>query len=85
MIVLSRLDYCNAILAGYGGYLPKSTLTIVIVSMQQAQNAAARPIARTAAMIMIVIIVGYCTVLFNIRQPSSTIITGLAALIVPPL
>ena len=36
--VLSRLDYCNAILAG----LPKST----IAPLQRAQNAAARVIAR---------------------------------------
>ena len=36
--VLSRLDYCNAILAG----LPKTTIAL----LQRAQNAAARLVAR---------------------------------------
>ena len=38
MFVFSRLDYCNAILAG----LPKTTIT----PLQHAQNAAARLVAR---------------------------------------
>jgi len=39
VFILSRLDYCNAVLAG----LPKST----IVPLQRAQNAAARLVTGT--------------------------------------